>query len=68
MRGHPSPTKMPHVDEGRCQACRECAAREVCPVKAVVALDPGEPPFIDGSRCYGCMVCVPACPFAAIYS
>jgi len=54
------------VDVGRCQACRKCAARNVCRVKAIVTIDPGESPFIDGSLCYGCLVCVPACPHEAI--
>jgi Fe-S-cluster-containing hydrogenase component 2 len=38
----------------------------VCRVKAIVAIDPGEPPFVDGNRCYGCLVCLPACPYEAI--
>jgi MinD superfamily P-loop ATPase len=54
------------VDERRCQACERCAARKACRSKAIVALDPGEPPFVDGNLCYGCLVCVPACPFEAI--
>ena len=66
MPSHPPPPKIPRVDEGRCQACRACAARRVCRVKAIVAIDPGESPFIDGSLCYGCLVCVPACPHEAI--
>ena len=66
MPDHPPPPKLPQVDEGRCQACRDCAARAVCRVKAIVAIDPGEPPFIDGNLCYGCLVCVPACPFGAV--
>jgi len=41
-------------------------ARKVCRSKALVALDPGEPPFVDGNRCYGCLACVPACPYDAI--
>ena len=66
MPSHPPPPRIPRVDVGRCQACRKCAARKVCRVKAIVALDPGESPFIDGSLCYGCLVCVPACPHEAI--
>jgi MinD superfamily P-loop ATPase len=41
-------------------------ARKVCRVRAIVAIDPGESPFIDGNLCYGCLVCVPACPHEAI--
>ncbi len=57
---------VPHIDEGRCRACRRCLARKPCRVKAIVQLDPGEAPFIDASRCHGCLVCIPACPFGAI--
>ena len=66
MSQHSPLPKLPRVDEGRCQACRTCAARKTCRTKAIVTVDPGEPPFIDGNRCYGCLVCVPACPHAAI--
>ncbi|HUX75943.1 MAG TPA: 4Fe-4S binding protein [Anaerolineae bacterium] len=66
MPSHSPPPKIPRVDEGRCQACRKCAARKVCRVKAIVAIDPGESPFIDDSLCYSCLVCVPACPHEAI--
>ncbi|HEC35005.1 MAG TPA: hypothetical protein ENI39_00535 [Anaerolineae bacterium] len=68
MPDHPLPPKIPHVDESRCQACLKCVARNACRVKAIVAIDPGEPPFIDGNLCYGCLVCVPACPYGAILS
>ncbi len=54
------------VDEALCRACRRCLARQACKVRAIVQIDPGEPPFVDGARCYGCRVCMPACPFGAI--
>ncbi len=66
MLDHPLPPKVPHVDEGRCQACRKCVARQACRGKAILAIDPGESPFIDGNLCYGCLACLPACPFEAI--
>jgi len=66
MPDHPSPPRLPRVAEGRCQACLKCTARAVCRVKAIVAIDPGEPPFIDGNLCYGCLVCVLACPYGAV--
>jgi MinD superfamily P-loop ATPase len=66
MPDHPPPVKIPHIDDDRCQACRKCPARKVCRTKAIVAIDPGEPPFVDGNLCYGCMVCIPACPYEAI--
>jgi MinD superfamily P-loop ATPase len=59
-------TSIPHVVDELCQACRKCAARSVCRTKAILQIDPGEPPFIDPSLCYGCRVCIPACPSGAI--
>ena len=57
---------IPYVDDTLCKACRKCVARAVCRSKAIIVLDPGEPPFIDASRCYGCQLCVTECPFGAI--
>ncbi len=54
------------IDHGQCRACRKCLAREVCKVRALVRLDPDEPPFIDVSRCYDCRLCILAYPFRAI--
>ena len=54
------------IDDERCQACRRCLAAKVCKVRAIVPLDPDEPPFLDVSRCYDCRLCMPACPFGAI--
>ena len=66
MIDHPRPLEIPRVDEERCQAGRKCGARDACRVKAILAIDPVESPFIDGSLCYGCLACVPACPFEAV--
>ncbi|MBN1955900.1 MAG: 4Fe-4S binding protein [Anaerolineae bacterium] len=68
MPEHPPPSKIPRVDPALCQACRNCVARQACKVKALLVIDPGEPPFVDGNLCYGCMACVPACPYGAIIS
>lgn len=57
---------VPHVDDERCRNCRQCLARTVCRTKAIVAIDPDEPPFIDSHRCMGCFDCVAACPAGAI--
>lgn len=57
---------IPYVVDDLCHACRKCLARDVCRTKAILQLDPGEPPFIDPSRCYGCLACLPACPNEAI--
>lgn len=54
------------IDEERCRACRRCLAAKACKVRAIVRLDPDEPPFLDVSRCYDCRLCIPACPFKAI--
>jgi MinD superfamily P-loop ATPase len=59
-------TAIPHVVDDLCLACRKCLARTVCRSKAILQIDPGEPPFIDPSRCYGCRACIPACPQGAI--
>jgi dihydromethanopterin reductase (acceptor) len=59
-------SSIPQVVDDRCRACRKCLARQVCRSKAILQLDPGEPPFIDASLCYGCRVCIPACPHGAI--
>ncbi|MBS3783519.1 MAG: 4Fe-4S binding protein [Anaerolineae bacterium] len=61
-----SSSKTPRVDESRCRVCQKCAARAACRTKAIIALDPGEAPFVDGGRCHGCRVCMPACPFEAL--
>lgn len=57
---------IPHIDDEKCAACRRCLARSVCRSKAILQLDPGEPPFIDSSRCYACYACISACPHGAI--
>lgn len=62
----PLPAQVPYLKEGRCRICRQCLARNVCRSKALVRIEPDEPPFVDGSRCYGCLACLPACPFEAI--
>ncbi|MFN2217745.1 MAG: 4Fe-4S binding protein [Anaerolineae bacterium] len=59
-------TAIPRVVDDRCQACRKCLARSVCRTKAILQIDPGEPPFIDANLCYGCNACIPACPHGAI--
>jgi MinD superfamily P-loop ATPase len=57
---------VPQVVDGRCLACRRCLARSACRSKAILQIDPGEPPFIDANLCYGCHACIPACPQGAI--
>ena len=57
---------IPRIDDAACRACRKCVARSVCRSKAILQVDPGEPPVIDPSKCYGCNACLTACPFDAI--
>ena len=57
---------IPHVVDERCLSCPHCSARRVCRSKAILQLDPDEPPFIDGNLCFGCHACIPACPHDAI--
>ncbi len=59
-------TAIPRVVDDRCRACRKCLARNLCRSKAILQIDPGEPPYIDPGRCYGCHACIPACPTGAI--
>jgi heterodisulfide reductase subunit A-like polyferredoxin len=54
------------VNEAACRACAPCVAREVCKIKALMQIDPGEPAMIDTTRCRGCGDCTRVCPYAAI--
>ncbi|MBN1484544.1 MAG: 4Fe-4S binding protein [Chloroflexia bacterium] len=57
---------IPRVDSAICLSCARCTARQACRTKALLQIDPGEPPFVDPSLCYGCHQCLPACPAGAI--
>lgn len=56
----------PVVDWNLCQACQPCEARMVCKTRAIVQIDPDEPPYIANERCNQCGVCVAACCCEAI--
>lgn len=58
--------KVPRVLDELCQACNKCVARKVCRTKALLQIDPGEPPVVEPSLCYGCHQCVALCPVGAI--
>lgn len=54
------------IDDERCRACRRWLAAKVRKVRAIVRVDPDEPPFLDVSRCYDSRLCASTCPFEAI--
>jgi Fe-S-cluster-containing hydrogenase component 2 len=55
-----------HIDPDRCRTWQRCLAAQSCKVRAIVHIDPEEPPFLDVSRCYDWRLCIPACPLNAI--
>jgi putrescine aminotransferase len=53
-----------------CFSCPDAPCIAVCPQDAVSRLGPRQPLFIDPAKCDGCSghpVCVPACPYGAMY-
>lgn len=58
------------IDAGLCQvdecAGGRCRARAVCPTRAIVQMEPHDPPATDPQRCRGCARCARECPFRAI--
>ena len=56
----------PVIDFGACQSCHPCEARLVCNTRAIMKIDPEEPPYIAIERCSGCSACIMACVCGAI--
>jgi len=57
---------IPEVNWDLCQECDDCQAKQVCNVRAIVQIDPGEAIYIDYGRCNRCGSCVDACCCKAI--
>lgn len=56
----------PELDWDVCQICIPCEARKACNTRAIVQIDPDEPPYIEITRCNSCGQCVLSCQFEAI--
>ena len=54
------------IDSDLCQSCSPCTASKACRIKAIIQIDPGEPPYLDVNRCRDCQVCIAACPYGAV--
>ena len=54
------------TDEELYQACKECLARKVCRVKAIVRVDRGEVPSIELSHYFDSRLCIRASAFGAM--
>jgi Fe-S-cluster-containing hydrogenase component 2 len=55
------------IDDRLCQLCDPCLAAKACNVRAIVKIDPDEAPYVDIGRCYDCRLCLPACPYEAVF-
>ncbi len=65
---------MNYVITRLCQDCVDGDCLKVCPVDCILQHQPSDKPselpnqlFIDPVDCIGCGVCVPECPWEAIY-
>ncbi len=54
------------INPDLCQACERCKAVKACRTKAIVQIDPGEPPYLEPDRCRDCWACIKACVNGAI--
>lgn len=56
----------PEINWETCQACFPCLARQACKTRAIIKIDPDEPPVLEIARCNSCGLCVLACTCGAI--
>jgi MinD superfamily P-loop ATPase len=56
----------PEINWQICQTCEPCQARLACKTRAILQIDPGEPPYVEIVRCNSCAACVLACCCGAI--
>lgn len=56
----------PEIDWDICQVCDPCQAQLVCKTRALVKIEPDEPPYLEMSRCTRCSLCILACTCQAI--
>lgn len=56
----------PVIDYEACRSCNPCEAKLACKTRAIVKLDPDEPPYIALERCSGCSACIRACAYGVI--
>ena len=57
---------IPQMNWELCQVCDPCQARKVCKTRAIMQIDPDEPPIIALERCNRCAACVLACCCGAV--
>ncbi len=63
-------TVRPQTGEARVMACFSCPDAPciaACPEQAISRAGPRQPLTIDPQKCDGCQVCIPACPYGAMY-
>jgi MinD superfamily P-loop ATPase len=57
---------LPEIEWDACITSEICEAIKVCKTRAIVRLDPEDPPYIEHALCSSCGECIMACPYSAI--
>jgi carbon-monoxide dehydrogenase iron sulfur subunit len=63
-------TVRPQTGDARVMACFSCPDAPciaACPEQAISRAGPRQVLAIDPQKCDGCQVCIPACPYGAMY-